>query len=108
MNGMFDEREQAYENKYAHDQELEFRIRARTHKLFGRYIAEQLGMDEARSASFALELVEQGMARESMVEILEKSRVMLLQKNLTMSEEELRQQYMAHYAQAEKEVKAAD
>jgi hypothetical protein len=40
----FDDREQAFENKFKHDQELQFRVYARRAKLIGLWAAEQMGI----------------------------------------------------------------
>lgn len=39
----FDEREKAYESRFAHDEELRFKSIARRNKLLGAWAAEQLG-----------------------------------------------------------------
>lgn len=51
------DRKDAFENKYAHDQELMFKIEARTAKLFGLWAAQQMGMDEAAADAYAKEIV---------------------------------------------------
>ena len=45
----FDRRKEAYETKFAHDEELKFKATARRNKLLGRWAADKLGMtgDEA-------------------------------------------------------------
>ena len=40
----FDEREQSFEAKYAHDQEVAFKVRSRRNKLLGRWAAEKIGI----------------------------------------------------------------
>ncbi|MCK5549117.1 MAG: DUF1476 domain-containing protein [Hyphomicrobiaceae bacterium] len=40
----FDDREKAYEKKFAHDAELEFKASARRNKLLGVWAAEKMGM----------------------------------------------------------------
>ena len=40
----FDEREHGFEAKFAHDQEMAFRARARRNKLLGRWTAEKIGL----------------------------------------------------------------
>jgi hypothetical protein len=54
----FDEREKGYEAKYAHDQELAFKARARRNKLLGRWTAEKIGLsgdaNEVYSKGFAV------------------------------------------------------
>ncbi len=42
MSG-FDERRNAHENKYLHDENLRFKANARRNKLLGRWAAEKLG-----------------------------------------------------------------
>jgi hypothetical protein len=44
MSG-FDDRKNAFENKFAHDEELKFKIEARRNKLLGLWAAEILGKD---------------------------------------------------------------
>ncbi len=39
----FDDRENAFEAKYAHDEEMNFRATARANKLLGLWAAELLG-----------------------------------------------------------------
>jgi len=47
----FDDREKAFENKFAHEAELKFRAEARRNKLLGLWAAELLGhRDEAAEA----------------------------------------------------------
>jgi len=40
----FDDREKAYEKKFAHDEELKFKASARRNRLLGRWAAEKLGL----------------------------------------------------------------
>lgn len=54
----FDDRENAFENKFAHDQELEFRINARTNKLLGLWAAEKLGLPAENVDAYARSVVE--------------------------------------------------
>lgn len=41
----FDDREQGFENRFAHEQELEFRAMARRNKLAARWAAERMGLE---------------------------------------------------------------
>ena len=51
----FDDRENAFENKYAHDQEIEFKAVARRNKLLGLWAAELMGIEDGES--YAKEVV---------------------------------------------------
>lgn len=53
----FDDRENAFENKYAHDAEMQFRAEARRNKLVGLWAAELLGKSGDDAAEYALSVV---------------------------------------------------
>ena len=49
----FQEREQAFEAKYAHDEEFRFLVTARRDKLFAQWAAERLGLSGQAKADLA-------------------------------------------------------
>jgi hypothetical protein len=53
----FDDRENAFETKYAHDAEMQFKADARRNKLLGLWAAGLMGKDEAAAADYAREVV---------------------------------------------------
>jgi len=53
----FDDRENAFENKYAHDQEMQFRAEARRNKLLGLWAAELMGKTGDEADAYAREVV---------------------------------------------------
>lgn len=56
MSGM-DERSDAFENKFAHDEELRFKAEARRNKLLGLWAAELLGKEGEDAEAYAKEVV---------------------------------------------------
>ena len=52
----FDERENAFEEKYAHDEELKFRAKVRRDRLLGLWAAEKLGKTGAAAEQYATSL----------------------------------------------------
>jgi hypothetical protein len=53
----FDKREEAFEQKFAHDEELKFKATARRNKLLGLWAAEKLGLSGAEAESYAKSVV---------------------------------------------------
>ena len=53
----FDDRENAFESKFAHDAEMQFRAEARRNKLTGLWAAGLLGKSDADAAAYAAEVV---------------------------------------------------
>lgn len=56
MTSMKD-REEAFEKKFAHDEEMKFRAMARRNKLLGLWAAEKLGKTGAAAEAYAIEVV---------------------------------------------------
>ncbi len=53
----FDKRKDAFENKYAHDEELRFKAEARRNKLLGLWAADLLGKTGDDAEAYAKEVV---------------------------------------------------
>jgi len=53
----FDERQNAFENKFAHDAEMQFKAEARRNKLLGLWAAELLGKSGDDAEAYAKEVV---------------------------------------------------
>ena len=53
----FDDRENAFESKYAHDAEMQFKAEARRNKLLGLWAAELLGKSGDAADEYAKEVV---------------------------------------------------
>ena len=53
----FDDRENAFENKFAHDAEMQFKAEARRNKLLGLWAAELLGKSGADADAYAKEVI---------------------------------------------------
>ena len=53
----FDDRERAFEAKYARDEEMQFRIVARRNRLLGQWAARQMGLNEAESDAYAKDVI---------------------------------------------------
>lgn len=53
----FEDREHAFESKYAHDSEMQFRAEARRNKLVGLWAAGLMGKSGDEAAAYAMEVV---------------------------------------------------
>lgn len=54
----FQDREKAFEAKFARDQELQFKILARRNRLFGEWAAEKMGLTREESDAYAKAVVQ--------------------------------------------------
>ena len=53
----FDDRENAFENKFAHDAEMQFKAEARRNKLLGLWAAELMGRSGDDADAYAKEVI---------------------------------------------------
>ncbi|ANT59276.1 aldolase [Salipiger sp. CCB-MM3] len=66
----FDDREQAYENKFAHDAHLNFRAEVRCNKMLGLWAAEQLGKTGNEAEAYASGIIKADLDEASHDEVI--------------------------------------
>ena len=86
----FDEREKGFEQKYKHDQEVQFKVNARRNKLLGLWAAEQMGITGAAADAYAKEVVAADFERPGDSDVIAKVLKDLQAKGKAMSEAQLR------------------
>lgn len=80
----FAEREKAFEDKFAHDEELHFKVRAKRNKMAGVWAAEKLGKNPEE---YANQLVSALLNREQLLQRLQAD---FASNNVQISDTELR------------------
>ena len=74
MSGGFDEREKAAEARWAHDEELRFKVMARRNKLLGLWAAGEMGIKGTQSEAYAKEVVRSDLAEPGQHDVFRKIR----------------------------------
>jgi hypothetical protein len=54
----FDDREKEFEARFKHDQELQFKVKARRNRLLGLWAAARMGLEGAAAEAYAKEVVD--------------------------------------------------
>ncbi len=99
---IFDDREKAFEDKYKHDQELQFRVEVRRNKLLGLWAAELLGKDDAEA--YAKEVISADFAEPGDADLVRKILGDLQDGGVEMSEHRLRNKMEECLAEAKEQV----
>ncbi len=89
MVGAFEDREKAFEDKWAHDQELRFKIAARRNKLVGLWAAAELGLTGKQAEAYAKAVVASDLQGAGGHDVLKKIREDFDAAGLTHSDREL-------------------
>lgn len=83
-----DERKKAFENKYAHDAELKFKVDARRNKLLGLWLAPQIGQDDA--AAYAKTVVIADLEEDGVDDVMRKVMADVKAADASVTEAEIR------------------
>jgi hypothetical protein len=100
----FDKREEGFEKKFAHDEELRFKATARRNKLLGLWAAEQLGKSGDDAAAYAKEVVVADFEEAGDDDVLRKVVSDLAATGVT--EQQVREKMLELLAEAVKQVQA--
>jgi len=74
MAGSFEERERGYESKWAHDEEMHFKVLARRNKLLGLWAAGEMGRSGTAADDYAKALIQAGLIGKGKDPVFEKLR----------------------------------
>jgi len=88
--GTFDKREEGFESKFAHDEELRFKARARRNKLVGLWAAEKLGMAGAAAEAYATNIVTADLDKPNSDSVFSAVRKDFDEKGVTQSDHQIR------------------
>jgi len=86
----FDKREEGFEKKFAHDEELKFKAFARRNKLLGLWAAGLLGKSGAEAEAYAKDIVMADLAEHGDDDVIAKLKADLAGKGV--SEQQIRGQ----------------
>ena len=103
----FDEREQGYESKFAHDQEMDFKALARRNRALGAWAAGLMGLEGAHLEDYANAVVKSEVDLPSDEDVLRKVAKDLSASGLKVSEGVVRGKMDEFLAIARDELKSA-
>src|SRR3954463_16298676 len=102
----FDKREEGFEKKFAHDEELRFKANARRNKLLGLWAAEKLGVSGAAADAYAKEVVMSDFEEAGDDDVFRKVRKDFDAKGVAQSDQDIRKTMNDLMAQAIDQIKA--
>ncbi len=103
---MFDERERAFENFFAHEEDLRFFALARRNQLFARWAAEQLGLRGADYHAYVRSFTQGAVRREADEVLFEHVRTDFIGSGVEASLSSIRAAMARAAAQASRQVRS--
>ena len=86
--GNFDDREKSFEKKFAHDEELQFKIGARRNKYLGQWASQILGYDQEKETEYIQSVIKADFEEAGDEDVFRKVQSDLKDHNI--SDEEIR------------------
>ena len=98
----FDEREKGFEKKFAHDQELQFKVSARRNKYIGQWASKILGYNEEKEKEYIQSVIKADFAEAGDEDVFRKIKADLKDHNI--SDEEIRKKMNEFDEKAKSEI----
>jgi hypothetical protein len=86
----FDKREEGFEKKFAHDEELRFKANARRNRLLGQWAAEKLGLTGDAATAYAKDVVAADFEEAGDDDVFRKVRADFDAKSIAQSDHQIR------------------
>lgn len=102
----FDNREKAFENKFARDEELRFKATARRNKLLGLWAAEKLGLKGDAAEDYAKSVVKADFAEPGDDDVIAKVLEDLKGAGLSVADSEIHAKLQELLAEAVRQIEA--
>lgn len=102
----FKDREEAFERQYQHDEELRFKIDARQARLFGEYLAGELGQDADQTRDYAKSMVRANLEEAGVEDMIRKATADLQAAGKPVDEVVLRRKLDEFFQMAREQVMA--
>jgi hypothetical protein len=86
----FDSRKDGFENKFAHDEQLQFKATARRNKLLGAWAAEKMGLTGDAAVQYAKDVVASDFEEAGDDDVVRKVMADFAAKNVDQTEHQVR------------------
>ena len=88
----FDERKTSFEKKFVTDQELQFKVAARSNKYLGEWASLKLGKNEEEKRNYIQEIIKADMEEAGQEDVLRKLKKDFQTASITIEDSEIRNQ----------------
>lgn len=100
----FDDRERAFETKFARDEEMQFKIVARRNRLLGRWAAELMGLTEVEADGYARDVIRADFEEAGDEDVIRKLLGDLTSAGVDMDEARIRSELEAKTIEARRQL----
>jgi hypothetical protein len=88
----FDEREKSFEKKFQMDQELQFKVQARSSKYLAEFVSTKLGKTDQEKINYIQELIKADMEEAGQEDVFRKIKKDFEKASISVEDSEIRDQ----------------
>ncbi len=101
----FNEREKSFEKKFVKDEELKFKLAARSNKYLGEWVSSELGKNEEEKKNYIQEIIKADMEEAGSEDVFRKIKKDLQTASISIEESEIRDQMEKALSRAKEDFK---
>ena len=101
----FNEREKSFENKFAKNEELKFKLAARSNKYLGEWVSSELGKNEEEKKNYIQEIIKADMEEAGSEDVFRKVRKDFKIASISIEDAEIRAQMEKALSRAKEDFK---
>ena len=101
----FDEREKSFEKKFQMDEELQFKILARSNKYLGEWASSMLGKNEEEKKNYIQEIIRSDLEEAGQEDVFRKIKKDFQESSISVEEKEIRDQMEKAFLRAKEDFK---
>ena len=101
----FDDREKSFEKKFQMDQELQFKVQARSNKYLAEFVSLKLGKTEEENKNYIQEIIKADMEEAGQEYVFRKIKQDIQTASISIEDAEIRDQMMRALLRAQEDFK---
>ena len=101
----FDEREKGFEKKFARDEELQFKVQARSNKYIAEFVSKKLNKTEEEKQKYVQEIIKADMEEAGSEDVFKKIKKDLKTASISIEDNEIRDQMEKALVRAKEDFK---
>ena len=92
MNNKFTEREKGFEKKFAKDEELQFKVQARSNKYLAEFVSKKLGKTKEDEIKYVQEIIKADMEEAGSEDVFRKIKKDFQEASISIEDSEIKNQ----------------
>ena len=105
MNNKFTDREKSFEKKFQMDQELQFKVQARSNKYLAEFVIEKLGKTNEEKQKYIQEIIKADMEEAGSEDVFRKIKKDFTAASVSIEDKEIRELMEKALSHAKKDFK---